>query len=568
MSDKRTALLLALEADLREELLPEEYSATVSSHPPIDVSGRVVACSLLHKNLVKKFCEDEGPSTSACMVAREKFLASQQRCLDWTPGDHFEWQAEVLGEMKLFIHKLWSDAIDSGFVSFRYIHELGYAGPGASIGVNRDTSFYTKVFDAPLSATSQSLLSVWKACIVGSERWANAEKHRSSLYKDRVVPGSRLSFVNKTSDAARAICTEPSVNMWFQLGLGRLISNQLKKFSGIDLSTQPDVNGSLAHRGSVDGSLATIDLQDASDSISTQLVRYLCPPSMTWWFEFLRSPVIQLPDKLCVRPSMISTMGNGFTFPLMTLIFTALVRSVYRQHSWKAVSRGRDANFGVFGDDIIVKTEVAARVLTMLKWLGFSPNASKTFLDGGFRESCGHDFYYGHNVRSVYIKALRTPQERAVAINRVVAWCSIQGIKLPKLCECLARGKKLLSVPGFSNEDAGVYRPLDRAGATGIGHGLYRFSFYEARVQTIRISKEDGQITIGRQAYQGNPNGLELCAIRGVIRGHRIGIRSRVPHYAVKRSVTASWNTVPRSCQSFSDWRRWSDAYYGCFPLP
>lgn len=89
-------------------------------------------------------------------------------------------------------------------------------------------------------------------------------------------------------------------------------------------------------------------------------------------------------------------MGNGYTFELETLIFCALA---------KAVGADIGIDTFVYGDDIIVPDRLADDLLAVLRFAGMTPNAKKTFKGAcEFRESCGGDFFLGHDVRPFYIK--------------------------------------------------------------------------------------------------------------------------------------------------------------------
>jgi hypothetical protein len=92
-----------------------------------------------------------------------------------------------------------------------------------------------------------------------------------------------------------------------------------------------------------------------------------------------------------------SSMGNGFTFELETLIFAALAAAV------SDLTLGE--NLFVYGDDIIVPTHASSNVLAVLRTFGFTPNTKKTFTSGSFRESCGGDYFLGYDVRSVFLKS-------------------------------------------------------------------------------------------------------------------------------------------------------------------
>jgi hypothetical protein len=187
--------------------------------------------------------------------------------------------------------------------------------------------------------------------------WNEAETHRLLLHGVRLVDHSKYSFVNKTTTIARGICTEPSINMWMQLGMGSVLEDRIRSVFGIDLSFQPNVNRALARRGSF-GGLSTIDLESASDSMGMKMLREVLPRGMLSMLEFLRCPRTKLPSGELVDLNMVSTMGNGFTFPLQTLLFASVVKTVYHYLGIPMKRDGfvEDRNFGVFGDDIIVET--------------------------------------------------------------------------------------------------------------------------------------------------------------------------------------------------------------------
>jgi len=218
-----------------------------------------------------------------------------------------------------------------------------------------------------------------------------------------LVPGNKLDFVPKTAKTDRTIAVEPALNQFVQSGLGGVIRRRLRRYRTemgdlmVNLNDQ-GWNQSLALTGSRDGTIATIDLASASDTVSTELVREVLPPD---WFRFLdiaRCRRTRSPDGTWNECEKFSSMGNGFTFELESLIFAATVAAVQR-------ANGRVPFFGVFGDDIAMPTEDAERVVEVLSWLGFDTNVDKTFIDGAFRESCGCDYVFGQAVRPHFIKS-------------------------------------------------------------------------------------------------------------------------------------------------------------------
>jgi len=215
-----------------------------------------------------------------------------------------------------------------------------------------------------------------------------------SDYDIRIVPGNVLFTVPKKADIDRCACKEPDLNMFLQKGVGNYFRTALKR-QRIDLNDQ-SVNRDLARRGSEDGSLATLDLSSASDSVSSGLVELMLPPI---WFSLLnsiRSPVTII-DGEEHSNEMFSSMGNGFTFELESLLFYALARAT-------AFFRGIPGIISVYGDDIICPTELAQDLIHVLGFVGFETNISKSHFSGEFRESCGGHYLRGYDVTPFYLK--------------------------------------------------------------------------------------------------------------------------------------------------------------------
>jgi len=208
-------------------------------------------------------------------------------------------------------------------------------------------------------------------------------------------------FVPKNAKTDRSIVVEPLLNSFFQKGVGSYIRSRLLKRSGVDLKDQT-LNQRLACKGSIDGSLATVDLSMASDCLSVELVRELLPVDWTLFLERLRTGTAEFVnehgDKEIIRLEKFSSMGNGFTFELESLIFYSLAKAV-------CIHLGLPSDeVSVFGDDIIIPTLAFSCLRDTLLTAGFSINVEKSFSDGPFRESCGSDFVSGFDIRPFYAK--------------------------------------------------------------------------------------------------------------------------------------------------------------------
>lgn len=212
-----------------------------------------------------------------------------------------------------------------------------------------------------------------------------------------IVDSNKLTFVPKNAKVDRAICIEPHLNITGQLMVGAAIRRALLR-EGIDLSKKASSNNiRLARQGSIDGTYATIDLSSASDTISLRLIEKLLPFDWYSLLYSLRSHKTTLPDGSVIINEKFSSMGNGFTFELESMIFYALSWAVRKYHRVAG-------EISVFGDDIICPTPMAKHLIRILEISGFTTNPDKTFIEGPFRESCGSDFFNGINVRAFYQK--------------------------------------------------------------------------------------------------------------------------------------------------------------------
>lgn len=208
----------------------------------------------------------------------------------------------------------------------------------------------------------------------------------------------KLAYVPKDAVSFRIVTPEPTLNSFIQLAIGKYMTRLLLR-AGIDIRDQTK-NQRLARLGSLTGRLATLDLSSASDTLATALIRLLLPED---WFHLLnacRSKRVHysgLSQPLIT--SKFSGMGNGFIFPLETLVFWALCHSI-------------DPSVAAYGDDIIVNTNYVDDVIQVLEFCGFSINRNKSFADPDvpFRESCGADYFNGTDIRPFYQRGPVTPE--------------------------------------------------------------------------------------------------------------------------------------------------------------
>ena len=448
------------------------YDALLTDLTPVlhsSAEHQMVAAEALKSSLFKKF-EDEG-GEAADAAAIEKFISVNQRCGQFKFEAMHEWEWMALNEVKALLERFFiPTSVGTILSSADKLWEECSAGPGSSIGA-RGEDFFTKHFDSTLTYTHRSghLLWLYSRGVALSPTWSGGEILRQSRHGFKVVEGSRLSCVPKNATISRTICTEPSLNMFFQLGTGRLIENRLRSY-GIDLAKQPDLNRELARLGSLNGSFGTIDLSSASDSLSNKMLEWVLPEGIFRHLFNLRSDKTQLPNGDWLELQMLSTMGNGYTFPLQTTLFACVVIAVYKCLGLR-VSKNVDGvgdTYGVFGDDIIVRREAYDFTCRVLSLLGFVVNSEKSFNEGAFRESCGADWYRGYDVRGVYCKTLVDVGSRFSLANRLIAWSSRHGINLHNCVGLLLRELPVCKVPFLDMEDAGLRVPASESGIPNV----------------------------------------------------------------------------------------------------
>lgn len=217
----------------------------------------------------------------------------------------------------------------------------------------------------------------------------------SGIHHPETVLGNTVLTVPKNSKIDRTIAVEPVINAFFQRGVGNFFRSRLNRW-GVDLTDQTR-NQDLAKAGSLSGNLATVDLAAASDTVSIGCIDLLFPKSWVTLLNVLRSPCFTLAGET-KRYHKHSSMGNGYTFELESIVFSAVVLSIL------SLSGTKDVEWSVYGDDIILPSQYTDLLYEVLHYLGFSPNLSKSFSSGYFRESCGADWYNGVQCTPFYYK--------------------------------------------------------------------------------------------------------------------------------------------------------------------
>ena len=547
--------------------------------------AEAAACSI-RNSFLKKL--RTGMTGTTMTVALDKFLAVNDRCGEWTlPSFIDEKTSIILGTLRKYLDDFWHE---EGFALVDHPHDMldrASVGPGAN-RLARSGSFYSKLFASPLSCSRIGLSTWYLNYIKRFPRWQAAEDFRRSHFGEpKIVPSNRLSFVPKNDKESRTICTEPTLNTMFQIGFGRILEQRLLRLFGISLQDQQFKNRALARLGSLTDGLSTIDLSSASDSISVKMLREFLPSSFLRMLEFSRCATTEIDGVGTVKLNMVSTMGNGFTFPLQTVLFSAVVASCLSaagipwrrlpHHEYrsgiKMVRRkgtSSDELWGVFGDDIICPRSVTEDVISTLGILGFSTNRDKTFVEGPFRESCGHDFFLGTMIRGVYIKSLDTQQDCAAVLNQLTRFCARTPIDLRQTIRQIRDWyPEMPMVPRYVDMSAGFHVPLEVA--KRCKHALqdkknswYRYRLFVPKGRAYRFLPDGTcRAPAGSKSLIYNPDGLFVSQLQGSVRASQIGVRDDLVRWRLKRRVSSVWDDTLESQHSWSndldvDWERWN----------
>lgn len=282
-------------------------------------------------------------------------------------------------------------------------------GPGATTRLSRVQADAAYKYSGIPESTLDNLTAA-QCAIQANSIWF---EHTDEI---RIVGGSKITTVPKNSKTDRVICIEPDMNIYIQKGLGRVIRNRLMRW-GIDLNDQ-SINQEMARLASIRGFLATIDLSAASDTISYELVRLLLPPDWFAALELCRSPEGVLPCGDKVTFHKFSSMGNGYTFELESLLFFAMCLAVC-----DAFDPGAEKYVSVYGDDIIIPCSVAPHLVDFFSECGFTVNQKKSFVEGPFRESCGKHYFLGVDVSPFYVRRpVDTLDQLMLFHNNIYRW--------------------------------------------------------------------------------------------------------------------------------------------------
>jgi len=318
-------------------------------------------------------------------IALEKFIEAENHCKETNRRISVRRFNNPLTEVVLSYAARKIDIVLGSFNAEEFVDSCNW-GPGATTLIKRNNA------SSPLKFEIESRISRKAYDFV--EPWFRAA-YPNWDPKFEINGLAKIVTVPKDAKTDRTIAIEPGLNLWFQKGIGSMIRSRLKRV-GIDLNDQ-SYNQEFARIGSKFNQLATIDFSSASDMISRRLVEEIIPYE---WFQLLDTfrSCCGLFDENKVIYHKFSSMGNGYTFELESLIFYAVAFACCE------VLKLEDRTLSVYGDDVVIPCKAVDLFASVTADLGFIVNKKKSYSNSYYRESCGEHFWNGSRIKPIFQK--------------------------------------------------------------------------------------------------------------------------------------------------------------------
>lgn len=287
-------------------------------------------------------------------------------------------------------------------------------------------------------------------------------------------PPCRVVVVPKTQKAPRVIAVEPVCMQYAQQALSqwlvRRLESRLPTAGHLNFKDQ-SVNQAMATEASRWGNYATLDLSEASDRVSKEIVWDMLEsvPMFRDWVFACRSRRASLPSGEVLTLNKFASMGSALCFPIESMVFFTIIiasRLIRAGNfpTWQTVSDAAQSVY-VYGDDLLVPADEARSISDDLESQGLKVNQHKSFWTGKFRESCGVDSYDGVQVTPVYLRSdCPTNRADADAVLSVVA-CANQLYSAGYYHASMALREAIERVLGPLPQVPSHTNPLRRAGA-------------------------------------------------------------------------------------------------------
>lgn len=374
------------------DLIFDRTSGVLLDNPNIEAIRSVRQLTLMFKK-IELDCGEK-----RTQEAYDSFVQSNTHVKDWEDGC----TPELVSEFQRLANVIFSEAMSKVNRKVRDFDLAPAHGPGATAERLLANAKYT--FPS-WTDRLETVAPYW--------RYASFRGYSSEAYgridmrtPERELP-VRVVDVPKTVETPRIIAIEPTCMQFMQQGVARAIRDEVDQSYLVNLigTESQEPNQLLALTGSLDGSLATLDLSEASDRVSNLLVQALFDayPDLTDLVQASRSARANVPGHGVLPVHRFASMGSALCFPVETMVFLTVVL-LGIQEAWNIrFTRPSqiEAMVGwvrIYGDDIVVPVDVVPSVVRYLELFGLKVNNHKSFWSGKFRESCGKEYYDGEDV--------------------------------------------------------------------------------------------------------------------------------------------------------------------------
>jgi len=573
----------------------------------------LIAIRSLEEGFMKKFVDPLSDTQKQLEVeALDRFLTKNDlcRCHDelWDNGGVSQFSLitqMVLGEAQDALRIWLADVENMISGNILDVMPLGAMGPGKA--VESDEDIFSKLSSRQPTSPSEAASEFWAIFCnrFGDPRYGGSHGSEALIPCKPIIQAAKWSSVAKDAGKRRSIVTPTVVSSWLTAMIGNLLAQVLVTL-GFGIETQSDRNRVLACLGSLLHFVglnrpATIDLKDSSDSFYERLIGYLLhfAPNLFRAMKISRDRFVEVSKgvhKGVHKLHIFGTMGNGFTFPLQTLVYLSLVEGVLRLNGTSVFQvfcsepriRPRIRAVGVFGDDIILPERFYNTLITVLREIGLIVNEDKSFGEGPFKESCGTDWYNGVNVRPVFCRDLTSWNDVVSLFNRLVDWSVEHEVYLGNTLALILRELPVQyrnAVPPWASYDSGIrvpdvfvdgnrVRDLSRPLQSAIGPAgpsCYVYKPWAAKPKRKEIEDRHGldqmspqtrmAFTVYPETYQyGDEPGLivktfdpdtavwvGLLTCHGFVRDTQLSLRSK--DGAIRQQdrirVSHSWDSLP-----------------------
>jgi hypothetical protein len=384
----------------------DPVSGVLLDDPCIDSIQAVRQICLLFSKVNLPCSEERERRAFANYHQTEKEVKEADRCLDYREIDKFKQMARLLwGPVLSIVDKSIYD------IGIRPKHGPGSTADRLTSNGKYDQTHWTERLEIGFPA--QDYLFASLRHFLEFEIYSD-DSALTILTPEQELP-VRVISVPKTLKTPRIIGIEPACMQYVQQAIAEKLVECLERNDTLSsfIGFQDQIpNREMARISSSDGTLATLDLSEASDRVSNQHVRYM---TCSWLHlhdgvQACRSRKADLPGYGVLRIAKFASMGSALTFPLEAMVFLTIIFMAISDERRTPLSRRSLADYvgkvRVYGDDIVVPVDMVEAIVSRLHTFGYKVNAEKSFWTGKFRESCGKEYYNGHDVSVVKVREM------------------------------------------------------------------------------------------------------------------------------------------------------------------